>query len=356
MTDIRLLVTATGGGLAPLNMRLLREVRDHNVWLAAVDASVEGVGRYFADYFAAVPNGDDPGYVDAIVDIVHQQNINFVLPWSDEEALALAQSRDRIEAAGATLTCTDFDTLQMMNDKAASFRLLADAGIRVPEWALATSKDELTQQIERFHDANGEFVVKPLVARGNRGTIVIRADVTGASNYRGSRELHMDMGSFMSEYFDFTVTDLPIMVMERLSAPAYDIDVLAQDGKMLRAMPRERLNPAGVPFTGGILRPRKDLLDLAERITRTLKLNWLYDYDIMTSQDGEPVVIELNPRPSGSIAAAILAGVPFYDDLFALAFGDEIQEISPIEDVAVVPFTDCTIRTLDTLPPASARQ
>lgn len=350
MTEIRILVTATGGGLAPLNMRLLREVRRHDVWIAAVDASVEGVGRYFADYFAAVPNGDEAGYVDAIVEIVKQQKINFVLPWSDEEALALAEHRHRIEELGATLTCTDFEMLKTMNDKAASFKLLDEAGIRIPDWTLANTKEELEREITRLHDAQGEFVVKPLVARGNRGTIVVRADVQGASNFRGSRELHMDMSSFMASYFTATADEIPIMVMERLEAPAYDIDVLAKGGRMLRAMPRERLNPAGVPFTGGILRPREDLLSLAERITETLKLNWLYDYDIMTSREGEPVVIELNPRPSGSIAAAILAGVPFYDDMFAMALGEELEDIEPVQDIAVVPFTECALKPLSSLP------
>jgi len=144
---------------------------------------------------------------------------------------------------------------------------------------------------------------------------------------------------------------LPAMVMERLFPPAYDIDVLAQDGEPLRVMPRRRLNPAGVPFTGGVLAPDNEpLIALARSVTRALSISWLYDYDVMTDAQGRPMVIEVNPRPSGSIAAAILAGVPFYDDLISLAKGEPLPNIAMPEPVAVVPFTDCRLVAVDALP------
>ncbi len=99
-----------------------------------------------------------------------------------------------------------------------------------------------------------------------------------------------------------------------------------------------------------MLTPTKPLLDLAERITAALKLSWLYDYDLMTNKRGEAVPIEINPRPSGSIAAAILAGVPFYDDLIALANGKSVAEIKLPSDVAVIPYMDCRVVPLGQMP------
>ena len=52
-------------------------------------------------------------------------------------------------------------------------------------------------------------------------------------------------------------------------------------------MPRRRLNPAGVPFAGGIMVPTDELIGLAKQITAALAVSWLYDYDIMTSADGK---------------------------------------------------------------------
>jgi len=348
--SVRVLVTAAGGALAPLNIRLLRESRRHEVWVAGVDTRPDAAGRYFADAFAVVPGGDEPGYVEAIAALVERHGIDLILPWSDEEALALAADRAAIEDKGAALACAPRETLEIMTNKAATYEHLEAAGIGTPDWSLAAGPDALAAAVDRFARDGREFAVKPLVARGNRGTIVVRNDVEGAQPYLASREWHMDLRTFKADYLASVERTLPAMVMERLFPPAYDIDVLAREGEVLRAMPRRRLNPAGVPFTGGVLEPTPALMALAREVTAAMGLSWLYDYDVMTAADGTPVVIELNPRPSGSIAAAILAGVPFYEDLISLAKGEPLPEIAVPDPVAVIPFTDCLVTPLESLP------
>lgn len=344
----RILVTAAGGTLAPLNIRLLKQSRHAGVWVLGVDTRLDAVGRYFSDAFAQVPPGDGSRYVETILSLVAEHRIDIVLPWSDEEALALAARRRELEATGAILACAPLATLQTMSDKAASYRLLSAAGIKLPAFVAVGARSEFEAAVTRFSSQFGEFAVKPVTARGNRGTLVVRKDVKGSHSFMGSRELHMDFDTFRRDHL--LNVPMPAIVMERLFAPAYDIDVLAREGKVLRAMPRQRLNPAGVPFAGAILTPTVALLDLADRITQAFKLSWLYDYDVMTNAAGHPVPIEINPRPSGSIAAAILAGVPFYDDLLALANGLEIGDITLPGKVAVIPFTDCRVIPADQLP------
>lgn len=337
----RILVTAVGGTLAPLNIRLLKRSRCSDVWVLGVDSRADAAGRYFADAFARVPPGDDPAYSEAILSLVRQHGIDLILPWSDEEALALAAQREALAAAGGILACAPLSTLQIMTDKAASYRLLSSAGVRMPAWQQVGDHSALADVVEQYRRDHGEFAVKPVTARGNRGTVVVRKDVDGVENYMGSRELHMDFDTFRRAHLE--QFPLPAIVMERLFPPAYDIDVLAKDGIVLRAMPRRRLNPAGVPFMGGVLTPTRELFDLASLITKAMNLSWLYDYDLMTNARGEAVPIEINPRPSGSIAAAIVAGVPFYDDLIALKNGLEPAKIVMPRETTIIPFLDCHV-------------
>ncbi len=335
----RILVTATGGTLAPLNIRLLKQSRYQGVWVLAVDAQIDATGRHFADAFVQVPVGADPSYVDAIIALVERHCIDIVLPWSDEEALALAGQRPRVERTGAILACASLKALKVMCDKAATYELLAKAGVSMPSFVKVATPAALADAVTRFSRDFGELAVKPATARGNRGTVVVRKDIRGAERYLGSRELHMDFDTFRRDHLP--KMQLPAIVMERLLAPAYDIDVLAHDGKVLRAMPRRRLNPAGIPFTGSVLTPSEPLFELADRITGVLELSWLYDYDLMTNANGEAVPIEINPRPSGSIAASILAGEPFYDDLLALANGKELSSRRVTKEIFVLPYMDC---------------
>lgn len=349
--SFRILVTAAGGALAPLNIRLMKAGARHDVEVVAVDLRADAVGRWFADHFETVPAGDDPGYGEAVVDLVTRQGIDLVLPWSDEEALALAAMRDRIAAAGAVLACAATETLGIMNDKGETYRVLEAAGIDCPRWRIAETPEALDAAIAEIDTGgNGDgFVIKPTVGRGNRGTLVVRGDIEGSEHWQDSRELHMDRETFRREQRAAVVAALPVMVMERLYPPAFDIDVLARSGEVLRAVPRRRLNPAGVPFRGSIIDPRADLLDLAGRVTRALDLSWLYDYDIMCRADGSPAILELNPRPSGSIAAAIIAGIPFYDDLISLAKGEALPPRAEIPAIAVIPWLDCSLVPLEDL-------
>jgi carbamoylphosphate synthase large subunit len=53
-------------------------------------------------------------------------------------------------------------------------------------------------------------------------------------------------------------------------------------------------------------------------MARLFGLHGLVDVDAILTPDGEVAPLEINPRPSGSVAVALAAGVPLYDQLFEL--------------------------------------
>ena len=338
-----ILVTAAGGTLAPLNIRLLRESRRHAVTVVAVDSRPEAAGKDFADHFSVVPPANDPGYVSAIVTLIQRYGVTIVLPWSDEEAITLATHRETIEQTGALLACADLWSLHTMSNKATSMRHLSAHGIRIPKWHIVESVDSLQRDIDKAMHDNAELVIKPMQSRGGREVYVIRNDIVGQVDYYGSRECHTDWATFEKTYRQGVDAQLPVMMMERLFLPALDIDVLAWQGKLVQAVPRERLNPSGIPFRGSIFRDTDALTRIAQDVVASLNLSWLYDIDLMSDAHGNPVVIELNPRPSGSIAASIHAGIPFYEMLMDLAAGIVPSAVAIPEDGRrIVPYMDCS--------------
>jgi hypothetical protein len=164
----------------------------------------------------------------------------------------------------------------------------------------------------------------------------VRASVSG-------RELHMDAETFFSDHARDVPGLLPVLVCERLEEPCYDIDVLSWQGKVLRTVPRRRLNPEGMPFLGNVIEPDPKLHALAGRLAEALGLSWLYDFDVMTRADGTPVVIEVNPRPSGSMAASVMAGLPLLDDLISVAKGEPLADWPEPRRVTVLPMTSLVV-------------
>lgn len=339
----RVLLTSVGGGLGPVNVKSFQACTRRKVSVLGVDTRPDAAGRYFADAFAVVPSGDDPAYLPTLLALLEKNPVDLILPCSDEEASALAKGRAEIEATGATLAAVDYALLETMRDKAASYRLLDAHGIATPRSDLASTVPALDRAIERMLDLHGEIAAKPMTSRGSRDTFIVCRDMVGIEDPNDGREIYCDLRSFRERFLPRLRSLLPVVVMERLLPPAYDIDVLTWQGTLLRAAPRRRINTGGVPFRGGVIEMRPDLLDVAERVTRAAGISWLYDYDIMMRRSGEPVVMELNPRPSGSIAAAIAAGIPFYDDLISLALGEPLPDIAMPSDVTVMPYTDVAV-------------
>lgn len=337
----RILFTSAGGALSPLNIRLMKTTTRYDVSVLATDQRDNAAGRHVADFFEKVPSGTDPEYPERVKQLVEKYSVDLVLPASDEEALALSQNRQLIERAGATLACTSYEMLSVMSNKAKTYEVLASSGITLPQWTYAETSEQMENSSREYYSNLGEFVVKPPQARGNRGTIIVKKDLREPVAFQASRELHMGYSEFMQNHMP-SISG-PVLIMERLVPPAWDIDVLAREGHVVTAMPRRRLNSAGVPFEGSVLDPTEQLLEIAARITKSIQLCWLYDYDIMMTQSGVPVPLELNPRLSGSIAAAVLAGVPFYDNLIALVKGDETRSDWSITGRTVMPYLDCML-------------
>ena len=126
--------------------------------------------------------------------------------------------------------------------------------------------------------------------------------------------------------------------MERLFEPIFDIDVLAWKGEAERVVPRRRHNPGGVPFEGNDVLPDAKLIELGRKTAAAIGLNWLYDFDVMTDANGNPALIELNPRPTAACRCRSLAGVPLLDDLVSLAKGEPLPDIAMPAPQSVVPY------------------
>ena len=333
-----LLLTCVGGQLSPQVIRLLKASTRHDVKVIGVDAGKNPIGQYFADEFSVVPKGTDPQYVDAIGDLVSKYNVDLVLPTSDEEAVALANQRNLIEEQKCQLACTSAEVLQIIANKAIAYERFAELGFSVPIWRRTDTLDEILPAVNEIVALTGQAVVKPAGERGGRGVFVIRNDVTGAQPFDGGREIHMDAETFKSEYLNTFASYLPAMVMERLKDPVFDVDMLAWKGEAKRVLARRRVDSA-LPNAGHTMVDNPELVDLGKKLIKEFELSWLYDCDVMYDQAGKPGILEINPRPSGSVATTICAGMPLLDDMISLAKGEELPEITSPFGKVVVPWT-----------------
>ena len=345
MTKHRVLMTSVSGAFGAQNIDFMKKaIINEEVWVLGVDIVHSYVAENKADKFELVPAGDSDEYINIISKLIKLHNISIVLPCSDEEAINLSKNKNKIESAGALLATADFTQINIMSNKISTYRLFKKLGIAVPDFQVINNKVELYEYTASFYKERDSFVIKDAIARGNRGTILVDKNIDGIEDYMGSRELHVGWEYFNENVIKEIDNIFPKLITERLYEPAYDIDILAKYGKVIHAISRERINPAGVPYHGNIMRSNPKLLNLAKKVSEGLKLSWLYDIDVMSRKDGTPIVLEVNPRPSGSSVASMECGVPLYRDLLELFSSDSFQPYKhPKEGIIISPSLICNI-------------
>ncbi len=344
MLKHRVLITSVSGSFGPKNIEFMKNAYKGNVWVLGVDVQHDYVAEKVADMFLKVPPGDSDEYIEAIMRLIDLYKITIILPCSDEEAINLSNNRIKIESKNVLLATAEASAIKVMSNKILTYKMFQKAGIIVPNFKIADNLNEAKNNIELFYKNSKSFVLKEPIARGNRGTLLIDENIKGVQDYMGSRELHMGWDYFNENFLSESVLNFPLLITERLYKPAYDVDILAKNGKVIHAIPRERINPAGVPYKGNIIRNNSKLIELAEKVSHTLNISWLYDLDVMTKYNGEPAVLEINPRPSGSSVASMELGVPLYKNLLSLYRTDSFETFDDLKDGTIIsPSLVCNI-------------
>lgn len=333
----RILLTCVGGTMMPDLLTHLRNDPVLKLYLVGVDAMPNALGRACVDAFYQVPWGEDSTYVDEVARIVAAEKVDLVLPGSDPEAFSLASGRDKIAAAGALVLASPVAVLDLIRDKQATYCALQAAGLRVPEYTCVSNVDDLLSAISGFGYPGNSVIIKPVAGRGGRGMRVLLGtdEAPAAWIGGGAREKRVPSLVTLPEMGKW-LEDGTLMVMPLLHAPVHDVDVFAVKGRVHALIVRRRNNPAGIPFTGNLIVSDPAVVAYCREIAECLGLDALHDMDLMTDGDGQPCLLEVNPRPSGSVAAAHAAGYPVVAAAIAETLGLSYSLTTPIQDIEVV--------------------
>jgi carbamoyl-phosphate synthase large subunit len=308
-TDDELTVLMTGAGAPGASgiVRSLRATDERDIRIVGVDMNSEAYGFALVDERYVVPAGDDEAYIPRMAEIADRVEADVILPLTTAEIEPLAANRETFEA---TVMVSDPDALDVANDKGKLYGFLAEAGFEsAPAYHRVDTEDGFVDAVEKLGYPDRPVCFKPPVASGMRGFRVL--------DERTDR-----LTRLLEEKPDTAVTTLeevlPILssaeafpelaVMEYLPGEEYSVDVLAMDDSVGPVVPRSRSRTrAGITFEGTV-EQREDLIAEAADISRNLGLEYNVNIQFRYDADGEPKVIEINPRVAGTIIMCVGAG------------------------------------------------
>ena len=336
MKTIKLLITCAGGSTVPSLIQCLRKSDNFNYVLIGVDSVSAEKTEEILDAYYQVPNGSDIEYSDKLLDIALKEDVDFIMPGSDEEALSISKNINKFNDVGIVPVVSGIDVLTLISDKLKTYKVLLEHGVKVPEFEVINSVEEIKKSLNKYQYPQKTVISKPSNSRGGRGLYVFKGE-DNPPTWLGSgmRESRVDKEEFTDKLLEKVVYK-DGLVMPALTVPAYDVDIMAIKGDVKTIVVRERVNPSGIPFKGNKILNNKAIEKYCIEIAKILELDGLHDIDLMTNSEGGCCIVEVNPRPSGSMAASLIAGIPVIDITILALLGEKVPNTCIKSDITVL--------------------
>ena len=288
MTTI--LITAAGAPGAAALIRGLRENGERDVRLVGVDMSERAIGKHLCDAFHLVPPGADPGYADAVLELVEREGVDVVLPQSSFDLPGLAAAQERFPVP---VLVSAPETVRRSNDKAETYSLLQRIGVPTIEFRRVSGAREVEEAARELGYPEQPVCFKPVFSSGSRGFRILDATVD-----RAHQLLHERPGS-VSMRLEEALELLPerggeeLLVMELATGGERTIDGIADGERIVLGHPKTReAMRAGLAMYFVTLGD-EGLMEIADRIVEELAIEWFFNIQLVGDH-----VIEVNPRIS----------------------------------------------------------
>lgn len=310
LKPVTVLITAAGNVFMPGTTDCLKAVTERKIRLVGADMNEDPTTLEMFDICYQVPRGDDPHYVDAILDICRKEKVDVVLPIMSVELNALSARKAEFAAEGIHVSVSALEPLRIANNKTLLFDYMTEQGIPCAEYVSVRTGEELRQAVYAMGYPEKTVCIKASEGSGSRGFRILDA---GKSQYDILFHEKPNSAYTTLEALLAVLTEkdtMPeLMVMEFLPGTEYTVDLLADSGKVLYAGCRRGLNVQSSIMLDGVVDDRPDILALCEQVVNALGLDGNIGFDIKLRADGTPVIMECNPRITAGIGCFVPAGL-----------------------------------------------
>jgi carbamoyl-phosphate synthase large subunit len=285
-----ILVTAAGAPGTAALLRGLRENGERDVRLVGVDMSERSVGGHLCDAFHLVPPGSDPGYADAVLELVERENADVVLPQSSFDLPGLAAARERFPVP---VLVSRPETVRRSNDKAETYSLLQRIGVPTIEFRRVAGARQVDAAARELGYPDRPVCFKPVFSSGSRGFRILDSTVD-----RAHQLLHERPGS-VAMRLEEALELLPeeggteLLVMELATGGERTVDGIADGERIVLGHPKTRESMRAGLAMYFVTLADDELMELSDRIVEELAIEWFFNIQLVGQH-----VIEVNPRIS----------------------------------------------------------
>ncbi len=311
LQTLRVLFTGDGHPVAKSVLESLRRSSDYDLHIVGVDLAERGNGFAWVDRHYTVPGSDTDGFVEVVLDVCLRENVQLVIPWSDDEVEAIARNSAVFHENGIAILCSPYASIKRVIDKGILLQELQRTDIPVPGFVLADTPEEVEAAAIKLGYPSRPVIVKPRRSSCARGFWILDPEVD-LKQFFPSQKLSLNAFATLLHEARGRGQKIPAyVVMQYLEGDDYSVDALAFNGEALYIVPRRRLKAVeGVSQISEVVCNEK-VKSIVSRIINEFSLHLNVNIQLRYSHGstGQPLIYEVNPRISGSIVVNDAAGV-----------------------------------------------
>jgi biotin carboxylase len=256
-----------------------------------------------AHEFHREPSGlNTADYLDWCLAFCRAQRVDIFIPGKASTAIAGAHARFAAQGT-RVLSTADEPTLALIHDKAGFY-----ASVDLPQAPVAQFRpfENLAQfdagyaELRPHHD---KLCIKPSNSVFGLGFSVVDEQRSSAALLLAGVAYHIgrdDLRRGLAELGELRT----MLLMEYLDGHEYSVDCVGDDGRLVCSVARKKPLEAGL---GQLIDPRADIIEACSRLARAYRLNGVFNVQFREG-GGKLRLLEINPRMSGGIGMACLAG------------------------------------------------
>lgn len=310
MERVTVLLTGCGAPGAPSIIGCLRKNGERDIHLVGVDANRNAPCRAMVDSFHVVPRANEDGFIDEIIKVCEAEGVQVVIPIVTQELWQFAASKDEFRRRNIGVSVMDYDLLQVANDKARLIEAIEASGLQTADFEVVQKPEDVLPACQRLGYPDKPVVVKMTTGNGSRGVRILDPNQSPRSLFFESKPNSQYVSFDDLERIMTDGQEIPeLLVMEYLPGDEWGVDVLADNGRILAGASRRGLKVVSSNFMECVMEHNEQAYKLCEEVVERLGLDGSLGFDLKERADGTALIMEINPRLTGSIALNAVAGL-----------------------------------------------
>lgn len=328
MKDITVLMTGAGAPGAPGIITCYRNNGERNIRVIGVDMKSRVPSIRLLDDFFVVPSADNYKFLDSVLNIAVNNNVDIIQPLVTKELEVFATNEKIFNEVGIKICVSKIDNLKIANDKGLLLNELKKAGLAIPEFITVKKTDEFYEACKKIGYPERTICFKPTKSNGSRGFRIIDPEID-----KGHLLFKEKPNSTYIKYEEVqevlsSMNEIPeLLVMEYLPGKEYSVDMLVENGDVKYCIPRLRTEIKEGISTRCVIEKNSKVIEYCCEVAKKLMLNGNVGIQVRYSLEDEVKILEINPRVQGSIVACTAAGVNLPYLGIKLALGEQIPKL-----------------------------